>query len=121
MELNSKSRFQRIKAQIPLITVLIEESLEASFDISESAYIRGFLSGKRTVFNKSKFKNIDYVVSIISILTILYFILFKKLTDYNVYDDYRLPINIITFSVCILVFILNFIINYYYKENCYAD
>lgn len=121
VEFNSKSRFQRIKAQIPLIIILIEESLESSFDISESAYIRGFLSGKRTVFNKSKFKNIDYLVSIISTVSIFYFLFFKKLTDYNVYDDYRLPINPFTFSVCLLVFVLTFVINYYYKENVYAD
>lgn len=121
VEFNSKSRFQRIKAQIPLIVVLIEESLEASFDISESAYIRGFLSGKRTTFNKSKFKHIDYFVSMLSIISIFSFLIFKRLTDYNVYDDYRLPINLFTFSICILVFLLTFVINYYYKENVYAD
>ncbi|MBZ4664480.1 MAG: putative cobalt transport protein permease component [Caloramator sp.] len=121
VEFNSKSRFQRIKAQIPLIIVLIEESLEASFDISESAYIRGFLSGKRTVFNKSKFKHIDYLVSIISIISIFYFLIVKKVTDYNVYDDYKLTLNPFTFSVCVLVFVLSFVINYYYKENVYAN
>lgn len=57
-----KSMKERIKSYIPILSVLLEDSLEGSFDIGEAAYVRGFLSRKKTVYEKQKFKLEDYVL-----------------------------------------------------------
>lgn len=121
VEFESKSRFERIKAQIPLMMVLIEESLESSFDIAESSYVRGFLSGRRSIFNKKKFKLVDYAISILSLVAFILVLLFRKIIDYNAYEDYRLSLNLETLVITFMIFLLTAVINYYYKENRYAD
>lgn len=106
VDFNQDSRIKRINAQIPILKVLIEESLESSFDIAESAYIKGFLMGKRSVYGKRKMNIIDYFVLILSLILIVSFIFFnfKGLIIYDVYEDYLYRINIYSiFISCLLV------------------
>ena len=60
--LEASSKKDSIKAYVPILSILLEDSLEKSFDIGESAYVRGFGSGKRSEYEKSKLAFRDYVI-----------------------------------------------------------
>jgi len=121
LDFESRNRFQRIKAQIPFLIVLIEESLEASFDIAEASYVRGFLSGRRSILNKKKFNLIDYVISTLSITALLIIMSFRKSIDFNIYEGYSLNLSLVSIMLTFIILVLTFLINYCYKENRYAN
>lgn len=60
--LEASSKKEGIKAYIPILSIMLEDSLEKSFDIGESAYVRGFGSGKRSEYEKSKLAFRDYII-----------------------------------------------------------
>ena len=45
---------EKIKSYRAVLAVLLEQSLESSFEIGEAAYTRGFLSTKRSVYERSR-------------------------------------------------------------------
>ena len=77
VDFESKKLKDRIKSNIPVLSVLLEDSLEGAFDIGEAAYVRGFLSGKRSVYDKPKIERTDYLLIITSIATLLFYLIIK--------------------------------------------
>ena len=54
LNLEATNKKEAVKSYIPVLSILLEDSLEKSFDIGESAYVRGFGSGKRSQYEKEK-------------------------------------------------------------------
>ncbi|MFU0825241.1 energy-coupling factor transporter transmembrane component T [Clostridium sp.] len=70
----------KVKGYAPVISVLLESSLEGAFDIGEAAYIRGFLSGRRSIYDKQVLQKSDYILIIESIIILGVFIIYKIFT-----------------------------------------
>lgn len=77
VDFESKKLKEKIKSNIPVLSVLLEDSLEGAFDIGEAAYVRGFLSGGRSVYDKPKIQTRDYLLIIASIVTLLFYLIIK--------------------------------------------
>jgi energy-coupling factor transport system permease protein len=77
VDFESKKLKEKIKSNIPVLSVLLEDSLEGAFDIGEAAYVRGFLSGKRSVYDKPKIEKKDYLLIIASIATLIFYLIMK--------------------------------------------
>jgi energy-coupling factor transport system permease protein len=77
VDFESKKLIEKIKSNIPVLSVLLEDSLEGAFDIGEAAYVRGFLSGERSVYDKPKIEKKDYLLIIASIATLLFYLIIK--------------------------------------------
>jgi energy-coupling factor transport system permease protein len=54
VEFENVSLREKIKSYRAVLAVLLEQSLESSFEIGEAAYTRGFLSTKRSVYERSR-------------------------------------------------------------------
>lgn len=95
IDFNSKSKKETLKANVPVLSILLEDSLEKSFDIAESAYVRGFFSGKRTEFERQEFKVKDYLIIAYFIMLLVIHIIFTilKLNYYDIYGS----VNILSF------------------------
>ena len=95
IDFNSKSKKEALKANVPVLSILLEDSLEKSFDIAESAYVRGFFSGKRTEFERQEFKVKDYLIIAYFIMLLVIHIIFTilKLNYYDIYGS----VNILSF------------------------
>lgn len=126
VNLEATSKKDRIKANIPVLSVLLEDSLEGAFDIGESAYVRGFLSGKRSEYEKSKLKFKDFLVSAYFLVLLLLHILFtlrNKIT-YDVYDGSELLIFINRYSIfqsILIIITLVFFIQDYVQRRRIAE
>lgn len=73
-----KSLKDKIKSYVPILSILLETSMDGAFDIGEAAYVRGFLSGKRTIYEKIPFHIYDYIIIFLVItLPIMYFFSLK--------------------------------------------
>lgn len=94
-----------IKNLKPLFSVILEDSLENSFDIGEAAYIRGFLSNKRTIYDRKHLNKGDYAISISVILILIIFLIFKFLgmDNFNAYYGINLRNIVDTASSVIFV------------------
>lgn len=77
VDFESKKLIEKVKSNIPVLSVLLEDSLEGAFDIGEAAYVRGFLSGERSVYDKPKIEKKDYLLIIASIAILLFYLLIK--------------------------------------------
>jgi energy-coupling factor transport system permease protein len=84
---NGKTLKEKVKSYIPILSVLLETSLEGAFDIGEAAYIKGFLSGKRSIYERENLQKKDYILIISSFFyCILYF--FEKIRGKVSFDIY---------------------------------
>lgn len=84
---NGKTLKEKIRGYIPILSVLLETSLEGAFDIGEAAYIRGFLSGKRSIYERENLQKKDYILITSSFFyCILYF--FEKINGRVTFDIY---------------------------------
>lgn len=82
VDFENKGMKKKILSYIPVLTILLEDSLENSFDIGEAAFVRGFLSSKRSVYERQVLKKIDYIFIITSTaLFITYLLLFISGSD----------------------------------------
>lgn len=92
---------------IPVLSVLLENSLEDSFDIGESAYVRGFLSGKRSMYKKPLFKKRD-IALLFESMCILFFYITFSVKGYLVFDIYSKfsSVSILNYSSSIIVALL---------------
>lgn len=110
VDFESKKLKQRIKSNIPVLSVLLEDSLEGAFDIGEAAYVRGFLSGKRSVYDKPKLQKRDYLLIITSIVTLLFYLLIKirGIDNFDIYMkiSFSQLINYWVVGVLVLVIII---------------
>ena len=87
VDYSNKNIKSKIKSYLPVLSILLEDSLEGSFDISESAYVRGFLSGKRSEYDRENLKLSDKAIILISL--IIFFIhIYFTIKNYTVYDVY---------------------------------
>lgn len=97
---------ENIVNSVPLLSILLEDSLEGSFDIAESAYVRGFLSNKRSIYEKTPFKLIDifFIINIITVL-IYFFMSYKSITMDSIVLTYKLEslVNLKTLIFLMLV------------------
>lgn len=122
VDLESTSKKERIKANIPVLSVLLEDSLEGAFDIGESAYVRGFLSGKRSEYEKSTLKLKDFLLIIyFSILLVMHitFTLGNKIS-FDVYDGSELLTFINRYSILesgLVIITLVFLIKDYVQRR----
>lgn len=91
LEYKDKNIKKRIVNSVPLLSVLLEDSLEGAFDIAESAYVRGFLSGKRTIYDRQKLKFKDFLLILWSLLILIIYLIFsiKDKVTFEVYDSLR--------------------------------
>ncbi|WP_051624342.1 energy-coupling factor transporter transmembrane component T [Clostridium akagii] len=110
VDFKAKGLKNKIKTYVPLLSVILEDSLESAFDIGESSFVRGFLSSKRTVYDRKKFINNDYIILFSSMILLGAFIIIKALgkDNFNVYDDINLSkiINKGSITIFILTFVL---------------
>lgn len=104
---------EKIKSYFPVLSILLEDSLECSFDIGESAYVRGFLSGKRSEYEKSYLKSKDKILLFLSLLIFIVHIIFliKGYTEYDVYKvnsllDFIGPYSILEMGMIIFIIFL---------------
>lgn len=110
VDFESKKLKQRIKSNIPVLSVLLEDSLEGAFDIGEAAYVRGFLSGKRSVYDKPKLQKRDYLLIVTSIVTLLFYLLIKirGIDNFDIYlkVSFSQLINYWVVGVLVLIIII---------------
>ena len=111
----------KIKSYFPVLSILLEDSLECSFDIGESAYVRGFLSGKRSEYEKSYLKFQDKILLILSILIFIVHIIFL-INGYTEYDVYKVNslldfINIYSILEMGIIVFITFLILVFLRER----
>ena len=106
----SKNLKEKIKSNIPVLSVLLEDSLEGAFDIGEAAYVRGFLSGERSVYDEPKLQIRDCLLIIASIVTMLFYLIIKTIgiDNFDIYMKISLSqlFNYWVLGVLILVIIM---------------
>lgn len=81
--------------------------MEESFTIGEAAYVRGFLSGKRSVYERQKFHKRDVQVIVMSIFLMIFYCAaqFKGWTNFDIYDGVSLINFINAGTILLFVFI----------------
>lgn len=106
-----KGMLKKIKSYIPVFTVLVFDSLEGAFDIGEAAYVRGFLSAKRSIYDRQKFKLRDiYLIASSIVLFLFYlFIQIKGFDEFDVYSGLKFSIFINLYIVVFVVMALLFL------------
>lgn len=118
---DEKPMIQRTKALIPVLSVLLESSLEGAFDIGEAAYVRGFLSGRRSVYEREIPSVFDYTILFFESTMLITFFMLRGAGKIN-YTPYgeTLLTNIVSPSQLLFSFMMligaGFII-YKAKEN----
>lgn len=108
-----ESKREKIKANIPVMSILLSDSLDNAFDIGESAYVRGFLSSNRTQYDKKRFHFIDFAVIVYSCILLVFHVV-NIVKGTIIYDSYDLFNKIISFdasaeSIMILLVIIIFL------------
>lgn len=78
----------KLRGYIPVMSVLLEDSLEGSFEIGEAAYVRGFLCGKKTVYDVQKIHKRDSIL-ISSLLCFLIIIIITSILGLLKFDLYN--------------------------------
>jgi len=103
----------KVKGYVPVISVLLESSLEGAFDIGEAAYIRGFLSGERSIYDKQPLQKSDYILIIKGIISFASFIIYKIFTKEE--GDFLLG-SILIFILIILLGVCTYVLNFRKEE-----
>ncbi len=100
---NKKNSKEKTASYIPVLSILLEDSMEGSFDIGEAAYVRGFLSGKRSIYERQKFKFKDFEAIAVSIVLIIFYCIaeFKKYIQFNIYDGVTI-MNFINIGIAVI-------------------
>lgn len=121
VEFESGNLKSKIRSTMEILSVLLEDSLETFFNIAETSYVRGFLSGKRTMYEKQKFHKKDYVFMLIYISYLLCFLLVRilKLDKFDIYSQGINKNSFFNLSVYIFIGItlLNLFLLRHLKEN----
>ena len=117
IDFDKKGIKEQIKSYSPILAVLLESSMEGAFDIGEAAYVRGFLSGKRTVYQRQRFEKRDIILLSHMLLgaSVFTFTKANNLDSFNIYSSFSVntlfnPYVFLTFFTEI-AFILNFYFN----------
>lgn len=110
VEFENVSLRERIKSYRAVLSVLLEQSLESSFEIGEAAYTRGFLSTKRSVYERSKPTWRDVLVFIIigALFSVYLLILASGAASFNLYfgdgpEQFKNPLWIFYLLLCTIL------------------
>jgi energy-coupling factor transport system permease protein len=112
---NKKTAREKTKSYIPILSILLEDSLESSFDIGEAAFTRGFLSTKRSVYDRQVFNLKDYVIIFIGFILMAVFLTaqYKGYTGFDIYEGIG-SLHLINYGVvavfAIMILVLTFIL-----------
>jgi energy-coupling factor transport system permease protein len=89
VDFQGKSIKDKVMAYKPVFSVLLEDSLEKSFDIGEAVFVRGFLSSKRTVYDRQIMNQYDWLLSVTCFIIILVYLgmISLGITNYDFYTD----------------------------------
>jgi energy-coupling factor transport system permease protein len=89
VDFQGKSIKDKVMAYKPVFSVLLEDSLEKSFDIGEAVFVRGFLSAKRTVYDRQIMSPYDWLLSVTCLITILVYLgmIIIGITSYDFYTE----------------------------------
>lgn len=104
---DKKKSKEKAAGFVPVLSILLEDSMEESFTIGEAAYVRGFLSGKRSVYERQKFHKRDVQVIVMSIFLMIFYCAaqFKGWTNFDIYDGVSLINFINAGTILLFVFI----------------
>lgn len=112
---NKNALKDKLVGYIPVMSVLLEDSLEGSFEIGEAAYVRGFLCDKKTTYDMPKIHKKDAVLitSLICFLSIIITISLLGLLKFDIYNGAGLK-NILNYGTAsafsgAMLLVLNFI------------
>ncbi|PRR86377.1 energy-coupling factor transporter transmembrane component T [Clostridium luticellarii] len=100
---DKKKTREKAASYIPIMSILLEDSMEGSFNIGEAAYVRGFLSGNRSVYERQKFKARDWQVIVLSTALIIFYGIaqFKGWVQFNIYDGVTI-VNFINIGIAVI-------------------
>ena len=87
VDFNRKRKRDMIEGFLPVIASLTADTLEGSFEIGEAAYIRGYLSSNRSVYERKELNSKDYLILIFLLVQISFFI-WCSINDYIYFDIY---------------------------------
>lgn len=114
LDYDKKTIKENIVSYLPVMSVLLETSMEGAFDIGEAAYVRGFLSGKRSVYQRQKLNKHDFMLTFYMLIFSICFIFIKmKGSDaFNIYYNFqpKLFINMETSLLCLEILIVPLLI-----------
>lgn len=110
VDFQGQKRIDKVKSYIPVLSILLESSLESSFDIGEAAYVRGFLSGKRSIYDKQVLEWADYSLIATSAIALITF-LFCEVGGFDGYDVYTslafaTAVNKVTTAIVLLLIVI---------------
>ena len=118
---SKKKAKEKSRSYVPILSILLEDSLESSFDIGEAAYVRGFLSTKRSVYDRQSFNKQDYIINVFSLLLLGTYLTaqYKGFTEFNIYEGITLwnLINYGIFSIITVMLIILTILLLYSEEK----
>lgn len=110
----------KVKSYSEVMTVLLESSLESSFDIGEAAFVRGFLSNKRSVYERESLGKKDILLIISSLLLIIIYILSKIMgfVTFEIYEGVNISniFNAATILILAMICYITFLICIFSKE-----
>ena len=104
----AESKIDKIKANIPVMSILLSDSLDNAFDIGESAYVRGFLSGNRTQYDKKEIHRIDFALIVYSIILFAFHVIniIKGTIIYDSYDLFNKVVSLDAVAESIIVLMI---------------
>jgi energy-coupling factor transport system permease protein len=107
---DNKSSKEKSKSYVPVFSILLDNSLESSFEISEAAYVRGFLSSNRSIYERQKFNKIDFLIIFSSVVLLITYCIGMYLNriGFNIYDGIYLT-NIFNYATASIFAIIVFI------------
>lgn len=121
VDFKPKNKTSKIKSIVPLISVLLEDSLESSFDIGEACYVRGFLSGRRSIYDRQTLKGIDYILLGSTLLLALFYISIKlfNMDNFSIYTgiDFSKILSLGVVITFILLILYTLGIHYILREK----
>ncbi|MBP1744757.1 MAG: cobalt transporter [Firmicutes bacterium] len=126
VNLNADKLGEKVRSNIPVMSILLENSLDGAFDIGEAAYVRGFLSDRRTIYDKQSFAAIDFIILGESLVFLLAFIAvkLKGMAEFQIYYG-TAEIDVINQGIMLLaalnLAIISTLLIYSYKESREAD
>ncbi len=116
---NKKRSKEKTASYIPVLSILLEDSMEGSFAIGEAAYVRGFLSGKRSVYERQKFCSKDFKAIGLSTALIIFYCIaeFEKWVQFKIYDGVTI-INFINIGIAVIfTFIIGIILTVIFNSE----
>jgi len=119
-----KDNKSKMKSYSEVMSVLLESSLESSFDIGEAAFVRGFLSNKRSVYERETLGKKDILLIISSFLLIIIYILSKIMgfVTFEIYEgvDISNIFNAATVLIFVMICYITFFICIFSKEEYFG-